>query len=101
MSEPKIYVPKSGAKEVTFKDGGSIIRLSFQAEALMEFIRKHKNQQGWININVSKRQVTSQYGDTHCLYLDTWKPKEKTTPQPASQPTLPIKHADSKDDVPF
>jgi hypothetical protein len=74
MPTPKLYVPKSSAKEVTFQDGGSIIRLSFSANELIEFVKNHTNQDGWISFNVSKRREPSERGATHSISLDTWKP---------------------------
>ncbi len=74
MPEPKLYVPKSSAREKQFDSGGSIIRLSFHAATLVEFVKNHTNEKGWINLNVSERREVSQHGDTHSVSLDTWKP---------------------------
>ena len=74
MPEPKIYVPKSSAKEIQFRDGGSLIKLAFQVDALIEFLQRHRNEKGFVNINCTKRMKPGTYGDTHCLWLDTWKP---------------------------
>jgi len=96
MSEAKVYVPKSSAKEVQFKDGGSLIRLSFKADELIAFVQEHVNERGYINLTLSKRREVSQYGETHSLMLDQWKPKPKdeydqrppAEQKPAQRPTV-------------
>ena len=75
MAETKTYVPKCSAKEITFQDGGSLLKLSFNAASLLEFVRNHSNEKGYLNLLVSARKTPGQYGDTHSVYLDTWKPK--------------------------
>jgi hypothetical protein len=79
MSEPreeKIYVPFSSAKEIKFQSGHSIIKLGFKVEELKKFLNRHTNERGYINIGISKRQEVGQFGDTHCVWLDTYKPKQ-------------------------
>jgi hypothetical protein len=76
MSEPKIYVPKCSAKEHVFKDGGSQIKVGFNAAALVEFIKANTNEKGYVNLLVTKRREVGKYGDTHSVALDTWKPGE-------------------------
>lgn len=76
MPEKKTYVPKSSAKIVTFRDGGSLMKLSFQVDALIEFLKQHRNERGYINLNVTERKTPSQYGETHSVWLDTWKPRQ-------------------------
>ena len=34
----KIYVPKSGAKKIEFKNGGSLLKFSFHVETFQEFL---------------------------------------------------------------
>ena len=75
MAETKTYVPKCSAKEITFQDGGKLLKLSFGIDTLLEFARNHGNEKGYLNLLVSARKTPGQYGDTHTVYLDTWKPK--------------------------
>lgn len=77
----KIYVPKSSAKSKTFDSGKTIIKLSFKAADLVDFINQHANEKGYINFGVSERRNVSQYGDTHCIWLDTWQPSAKSADQ--------------------
>jgi hypothetical protein len=72
--EQKIYVPKANAKEVTFKSGKTVMKLSFHALELAEFVKQHQNEKGYVNFGVSKRKEVGKWGETHTIWLDTWKP---------------------------
>jgi hypothetical protein len=102
----KIYVPRSGCKSVTFQSGKSILKLSFKVQDLIPFLQEHVNEKGYINFGISERREVGQYGDTHCVWLDTWKPKqreaENTTPPASRTPTsTPLAPAADDDRVPF
>ena len=104
MAEQKTYVPRSSAKEITFQTSGkTILKLSFKASEFVEFIKSHTNAKGYLNLGVSARRETGPYGDTHCVWLDTWQPKAKTDqPEKTSgyippEPETPAK----EDDIPF
>ncbi len=73
MSEKPIYVPKSSVKErqTSF---GVCYKVSFKAEELGAFVREHKNEKGFINLEIVPRREPSEYGDTHSIKLDAWKP---------------------------
>jgi hypothetical protein len=90
MPEPKIYCPKASAKEHVFRDGGSSIKLGFHAATLIEFVKAHTNEKGYINLLVSKRREVSQYGETHSISLDTFVPRQdgqRQSAAPSDQPT--------------
>lgn len=100
----KIYVPKSSAKQVDFRNGNSILKLSFKVEEFVAFLQQNANARGYVNLGVSKRKEVGKFGDTHCIWLDTWQP----TPQGAAPaPTAPAEAApptttdDGNDSVPF
>lgn len=114
MSEPKIYVPKSSAKAFKFNDGNETINLSFKTAEFIEFIKTHTNEKGYINLNVSPRRQTGEYGDTHSVSLNPWKPRDgqtttKTPPtRQSSAPSnvarnspAPAPSQDDDSDVPF
>lgn len=56
--------PREGAPE--FVKG----RISIQADKLTEFVAKHKNEKGYVNIDLLK----SKEGKLYCK-LNTWKPE--------------------------
>lgn len=99
MSEPKIYVPKSSAKKVEFRDGGSIMKVNMHAETVAQFMKENHNERGYITFVISERRTPDQYGNTHSVALDTWKPKEgeQRTSRPNPAPDKPP----VDDDVPF
>lgn len=97
--DPKIYVPKCSAKQVP---NTTILKLSFKAKELRDFLNEHVNEKGYVNLCVTPRREVGQFGDTHCVWLDTWKPGNKEGFRRAAQPaeqqqTLP----DNSSDVPF
>jgi hypothetical protein len=61
---------KCSAKEKTFTNGGSIIKVGIKVEDLAAFVKAHKNERGYINLAISPRREVGQYGDTHSVYLD-------------------------------
>jgi hypothetical protein len=116
MAEQKTYVPKSGAKKIDFNGGGSLLKLNFHAETLIEFIKANANERGYITLGVTARRQPSERGDTHCIWLDNWKPDparrsaddaQRPVARPAGgQTEKPVPVAgdgvvESDDDVPF
>jgi len=71
MSE-KTYV-KGNAKEHVFQDGGSVLNISIDASD----IDKSKLVKGkYLNISISRRKEVGQYGDTHNMIYNEYKPKD-------------------------
>lgn len=73
MSE-KIYVPRATCKETTFRDGGTLLKVGFHVDTLVEFVKKHANEKGFVNFVISRRKEVGKYGETHSLAVDTWTP---------------------------
>lgn len=46
-------------------------KISIKAPELINFLTKHQNNAGWVNINLCKSQKGSYYFE-----LNNWKPKE-------------------------
>ena len=76
----KLYVPKSTAKERTFKGKNdevvTVLALSFKAEELYDFVASHTNEKGYINFDIVRRKEVGQYGDTHSIVLNDYVKKE-------------------------
>jgi len=72
MMNEKFYL-KCRAKEKIFENGGSVLNVAIKSEELIEFVRKHTNETGYLHLNISKRKEIGQYGDTHSISLYTWK----------------------------
>lgn len=96
-TEPKICAPLY-AKEVKFADGGSILKLSGKGDKLIAWIEANVNDRDYINLVVSRRREVSQYGHTHSVVLDTWKPNGESAPE---HNTTTETKADQEDRLPF
>jgi hypothetical protein len=115
-TEKKYY---GNGKETEFNDGGKLLKLSFSKDDLLDMLQ-NLNDRGYINLNVNRRREPSQYGHTHSIMLDTWKPNTQgQAPRPQSQtqqprpqnqhgavptfspPPMPDFNEQSEDDVPF
>lgn len=111
MAEPKEYWPKSGAKKIEFSNGGSMLKLNFHVETALAWLKTHANDRGYITINVSERRTPGERGDTHCMWLDKWKPDfnkarqslEKSEPEKTSDSanSSPTENQPSDNDCPF
>jgi len=53
-------------------------RISIKADELIAFCQKHKNEKGWLNVDLKESKGGKKYFE-----LNTWKPK---TQQMASNP---------------
>ena len=94
MSE-KIYV--GSAKEKTFNDGGSVIEVSLTLDGMADYFKAYgftaNSGKKIIKLKISKRRSVGQYGETHTVEVDTWKPDANRAQSPAS--------STDDDDTPF
>lgn len=67
-----------------------------------EHITKAGNGKRYLNLNIAEKREPDQYGYTHSVAVDTWKPEAKPQPkpQPKYQPPAGAGMPDS-DDLPF
>lgn len=100
--EKKIYAPVS-AKMNTFASGHSILKLGINVEKFKAFLDQFKNERGYVNLGISQRRKESDFGETHTVWLDTWKPDVSKifTPDPAIPSAKPAPAVTDYDDVPF
>ena len=77
--EKKTYI--GNGKEKVFNDGGSILKFSLSPKDIEAIKQWAVGNNGWCNINISKRKEVSDKGITHYGTLDTWKPNQKTAEQ--------------------
>lgn len=75
MSEnKKTYINGVWAREKTFNDGGSIIKLSISSAKFLESIKNIKpDEKGFIKLVISKKK-TPDDTSSHSIYIDDWKP---------------------------
>ena len=94
----KVYVGNGKAIDTQY---GELLKISFSKSDL-EMMQSMLNEKGWINLNVNKRKEPSQYGDTHSIVVDTWKPdgQQSPAPQQSSAPQQSYSMPDDND-IPF
>lgn len=73
MAEPKIYVG-SGKKHPSYDITSISVCLS---DIPKEYITESKNGKKYVNLSVSAKKETDQYGKTHSVAIDTFKPQNQ------------------------
>jgi len=67
-----------------------------------EHITTANNGKRYVNINISKKKETDQYGKNLAVIVDTWKKEEAQTPPQAHTPKQNYANSQSNDgDLPF
>jgi len=90
MNEPKKFL--GNAKEITFQDGGTMLKVSFNREDC-QYMVDNVNAKGYINLKVSTRREPTDYA-THSIAVDTWKPQQQGASQQAAEP-FPVGNQDA------
>lgn len=105
----KTYLPKSNIKtrDTSF---GPVLKLSCNGEALIAFVKEHTNERGYINFEIVERKEVGEYGESHSIYLDDWKPSDRGG-ESAGKPATRTKQAPrakpnptpeaAEEDIPF
>ena len=92
MATEKIYV--GTAKKKTFDDGGSTINIVMSLDGMKEHFEKYGfiTDKGMhkIKLIVSERREADQYGNTHYVTIDTWKPESQETPSENFEDDIPF-----------
>jgi hypothetical protein len=105
MPEPKTYAPMSAKKNSRVQF--FCINASFRADKMIEFINQHKNEKGYVNLQIKERREPDQYGNDLSVTLDTFVPQKQEGGQPRqqsarpAQPRKPETDDDGSDPVPF
>ena len=63
---------------------GELLKISFNDRDL-KLMQSMLNAKGWINLNCNRRQQPSQYGQTHSIVIDEWKPQQQAPQQQYQQ----------------
>ena len=74
----KQYVNGLIIKEKVFDNGGAQLKISIKVEELTQQL-KELNDNGWVNLIVTRRKEPSEAGVTHYSYVDPWKPTKKSS----------------------
>lgn len=100
----KIYV--GNGKERKF-DSGSIIGITVDVDSILREFENHgfTTEQGKrkIRLDVASRRSVDQYGNSHAVTVNTWKPdNQESAPQKqAPTATPPAPSVDFEDEIPF
>lgn len=84
----KTYLQKSGGKEISFPNGGSILKISILESELAKLPR-YKSEKGdvYVNMEVAKSKNPTQYS-THSVYFSQQEgAQQAVSSQAASTPT--------------
>ena len=68
----KIFIPKSNCKAITGQYW-EFFNISFNVEELKTF----QNEKWYVNLTMSKRREADQFGNTHIVCLNEYKPKRQ------------------------
>lgn len=70
---------------VKLKKQGYGIKFSGKTADFIKQIEAITNEKGYFNLEINERKEVGQYGDTHSMKVDEWKPSPQTivpkTPQ--------------------
>lgn len=68
---------KASAKEAPFSNGGEVIRVSVLVDDLIRMQEDNPDlhSKGYVNIELRKKKVADQYGNSHMVIESTFKPK--------------------------
>ncbi len=95
----KTYIEGSSAKAIQWQFW-EFFNISFNIEKL----KQYANEQGYVNLTMSKRREVGQYGDTHYFTLNEYKPSNNNSMENNQQKetwTLENSEWISVEDVPF
>ena len=62
-------------REVTFKDGNSLLNVAVQAKAFCEFMQEHVNEKGYVNLEV-RRNTNTEAKFSHSMLLNEYNPQK-------------------------
>ena len=89
----KIYVNGISVKQSKYG-----LKMSGNAEKVIEQIRAHTNNRGYFNWDINPRREVGKYGETHSVTVDTWQPQST---QPTPQSSTPNDITEPLDSLPF
>lgn len=101
-TKTKLYVGTAKQKTINTKFGEmEVVKISY-SKADLELMTANLNENGWVNLDQTRRKEVGKYGETHSMVIDLWKP---TTP-PANTPVKPTTEmngvvTEDSSDLPF
>ena len=96
--EDKTFINGLFIREKEFDNGGSIIKVDINVNALCDQLQTLKNEKGFVSIELKKRREKAENGISHYAELNTFVPKQK---QGSSGSDSTFHTSDDPDDLPF
>ena len=77
MAQDKIWCGQGKKRE--FSNGGSITTISIDLDTIEQYFEQYgkrgkNNGKRYITLKVASKREEDQYGNTHSVEIDTWKP---------------------------
>jgi hypothetical protein len=94
--EDKTFINGLFIREKEFDNGGSIIKIDINVNALHDQLAALKNDKGFVSIELKKRREKAENGISHYAELNTFVPKQKDQNSSESSEKF-----HTSDDVPF
>jgi len=80
--------------KVTLKESKFGIKFSGKTDEVIAQLLAITNEKGYFNLEILKRKQVGNYGETHYVKVDEWKPEQKAPVGSTGNPNNP-------DDFPF
>jgi len=64
--------------KVTLKESKFGIKFSGKTDEVIAQLLAITNEKGYFNLEIQKRKQVGNYGETHYVKVDEWKPEQKT-----------------------
>lgn len=92
-SKEKIWADGFSLKKKDNRPDWILGQLSIKVDDAVEWLTKHANERGWVNIDVAERKD----GDGWSMKLDDWKPD----PSKANKPKEVVVEEEPSEGLPF
>lgn len=99
---------KTLAKGLYAKQGKYGLKISIKVDEFIEFLKAHKNDKGYVNIDQNKVREPQEGKSPFYFTLDTWQPNNGKTNDTPSEPKASNEEIENKstiyygqDDLPF
>ncbi len=100
MAEEKVFPKGLFANE---KPAGTmtVIKLDIKVDEFIAFLNQHKNEKGYVKVDLFKNRPDSSSKNTHYAVLNTWKPDSAEKPKAPEVPKVDDFAEPIGDDLPF
>jgi hypothetical protein len=83
--EKKNYCPGVNIKERKFSSGRNVLNVNLCVVKVCEWLKTIENEKGYANVSITALRDVGKYGQTHCMWENTWKPESQSGNKPTPQ----------------